>query len=82
MSLTKVDESVKQQFRILVSSSNRFSQEKRCGKKYVYVDGNGDVCQCVFLLQKRILGNIYDESYSFTDPGIFTCSCKYCVYDI
>ena len=66
MNLVKVDESIKQQFRILVSSSNRFSQEKHCGKKYVYVDGNGDVCQCVFLLQKRVLGNIYNESYSFT----------------
>ena len=80
--LSKIDKRIIDQFTVLKKAGNKKDTVRRCGSRYIYIDENGDVCQCVFLLQQRALGNIFDSSYAYKDLGEFMCPYGKCFYDI
>lgn len=80
--LAGIDKSILNQYMVQKKSGNKKDTVRRCGSRYIYIDENGDVCQCVFLLQRRILGSVYDKNYTYIDPGEFVCPYGKCFYDI
>lgn len=79
--MSKLDPQTAVQSVILYKSKRDIPVRKMCGRKYVYVDGNGDVCRCILTLQSAKIGNIYN-GYIFDGGDPFECRCRRCIYEL
>lgn len=80
--LYKYDNNILTQFLQLKISKNIQNKLCNCSKYYLYINGDGNIFSCMFLIKKIKLGNIYSlNSINFikTNNNIY-CNNQYCFY--